>query len=156
MPKILDIITHPNKNLRQACTEIDLKTINDPSFKSFLSNMLETMLKKDGIGLAAPQVGKNIRLAVIKTKDGPLFLINPIITKKSLLKETAEEGCLSVPGVFGDVKRPKNITCSFVSQEGKLIDLRVTGFMARVFQHEIDHLDGILFIDKAKNLKHVE
>ena len=100
------------------------------------------------------QIGKNVRLAVINTKNGRIFLINPKITKKSLLKEWGEEGCLSVPGVFGQVKRHKKITCEYLDQKSVENAIKAEGLLARVIQHEIDHLDGILFIDKAKNLKH--
>jgi len=116
----------------------------------------ETMIKKEGIGLAAPQVGENIRLIVINTKKGPILMFNPKIMKKSWLKEWGEEGCLSVPLVFGDVNRHKKITCVFCNRKGAKEKINASGLLARVIQHEIDHLDGILFIDKAKNLKKID
>jgi peptide deformylase len=94
-------------------------------------------------------------LIVVNTKNGVLALFNPKITKKSWIKEIAEEGCLSVPFIFGDVRRNKKITCFFSNKEGKKDKINASGMLARVLQHEIDHLDGILFIDKAKNLKKI-
>lgn len=115
--------------------------------------MAKTMLKTDGVGLAAPQIGKNIRLAVINSKDGIFCLINPKLTRRSWTSESAEEGCLSIPGVFGKVKRHKKISLTYYNQEGKKSKLTASGMMARVIQHEIDHLDGILFIDKATDVE---
>lgn len=115
--------------------------------------MTKTMLKTDGVGLAAPQIGKNIRLAVINSKDGVFCLINPKLTKKSWAHELAQEGCLSIPGVFGQVKRHKKISLIYYDGDGKKIKLTATGLMARVIQHEIDHLDGVLFIDKAERIE---
>ena len=114
------------------------------------------MLEKDGVGLAAPQTGKNIRLCVVNTKEGPICLINPEITKKSWKKEWAEEGCLSIPSIFGQVRRHKNITCKYIDKDKKIIKLDADGLLARVIQHEIDHLDGVLFIDKAKDIKEIK
>jgi peptide deformylase len=113
------------------------------------------MFTDDGVGLAAPQVGQSIRLITVTTQDGAQAMFNPEITKRSLLKEWGEEGCLSVPNTFGDVKRYKKITCTFIDVQGQKRILPAKGLMARVIQHEIDHLDGILFIDKAKNIHQV-
>lgn len=156
MPKILNIVTVPNKKLRECSTEINLPTISSKEFQRFIEDMKFTMVEKDGVGLAAPQVGKNIRMVIVNTKNGPTCVINPLIIKKSFLKEWGEEGCLSVPSIFGDVKRHKNIKCIYYDENGKKVEITASGLMARVFQHEIDHLDGILFIDKAKNIKKYE
>lgn len=121
--------------------------------KKFCDDMALTMLEKDGIGLAAPQIGLNLRLAVINTKEGPLHIFNPEITKFSWAKEWGEEGCLSVPKVFGQVKRSKKIICRYLDKNGEEKSIQASGLMARVFQHEIDHLDAILFIDKAKKIR---
>lgn len=153
MPKVLNIITHPNEILRKKSTLIKKVDISKTEMKKLFDDMTLTMLEKDGVGLAAPQIGKNIRLAVINTKEGPLHIINPTIVKFSWAKEWSEEGCLSVPGVFGQVKRSKKITCEYLDKDGNFQTREVAGLMARVFQHEIDHLDGILFIDKAKKNK---
>lgn len=146
---MLKIITQPNPILRKKSEEISLKEIGSRKFRGLVSSMAKTMIKTDGVGLAAPQIGKNIRLAVINSKDGPFCLINPKITKKSWATELEAEGCLSIPGVFGKVKRHKKITLIYYDQSGKKIKQIAQGLMARVMQHEIDHLNGILFIDKA-------
>ncbi|HAM87981.1 MAG: Peptide deformylase [Candidatus Falkowbacteria bacterium GW2011_GWC2_38_22] len=153
MPKLLNIITHPNEILREKSVVIKKTDILKLEMKKLCEDMTLTMLEKDGVGLAAPQIGKNIRLAVVNTKSGPLHIFNPEIVKFSWTKEWGEEGCLSVPGVFGQVKRSKTIICNYTDKEGAPQSIEVSGLMARVFQHEIDHLDGILFIDKAKKIK---
>ncbi len=148
---MLNIITIPNPLLRQKSL-----TIKDPlaqEIQDLLPEMTETMIKKDGVGLAAPQIGLNIRLIVVRHKDNDIIMINPEILKKSLFKEWDEEGCLSVPGVFGQVKRHKKLTVRYLDGDGKSQQLEAEGFFARVIQHEVDHLNGVLFIDKAKNLR---
>jgi len=146
---ILKILTQPNPILRKKSTEISPEVIKSREFKSLMSSMAKTMIKTDGVGLAAPQIGKNIRLAVINSKDGSFCLINPKFIKKSWARELGQEGCLSIPGVFGKVKRHKKISLTYCNRDGKKIKMTAEGLMARVLQHEIDHLDGILFIDKA-------
>jgi len=148
---MLNIITIPNPLLRQKSL-----TIKDPlaqEIQDLLPEMTETMIKKDGVGLAAPQIGLNIRLIVVRHKDNDIIMINPEILKKSLFKEWDEEGCLSVPGVFGQVKRHKKLTVRYLDSDGKSQQLEAEGFFARVIQHEVDHLNGVLFIDKAKDLR---
>lgn len=150
---ILKILTQPNQILRKKSVEINLAEITSRGFKKLISAMTKTMLKTDGVGLAAPQIGKNIRLAVINSKDGVFCLVNPKLTKKSWASELGQEGCLSIPGVFGQVKRHKKISLTYYGESGKKIKLTATGLMARVIQHEIDHLDGLLFIDKAVKIE---
>ena len=150
MAKILDIVTHPTPSLNEVSEKIDLSRLKNKDFKVLVEDMKLTMIKKDGVGLAAPQVGKNIRMIVINTKDGKLCLINPEITKKSWRTEFGEEGCLSLPGIFCDIKRSKNANCKYLSEDGKEMSMEAKGFMARVIQHEIDHLNGILTIDRKK------
>ncbi len=152
MANILDIITNPNPILRKRSGEVPDDKIRNADLTSFCADMAITMEKKDGVGLAAPQVGKNIRVITVATKDGTVCLINPVFTKKSLSKEWGQEGCLSVPRTFGDVKRHRQATCRFTDSEGNEKTIEAKGLMARILQHEIDHLDGILFIDKAKNI----
>lgn len=154
MAKLLNIITEPNKILRQKSKEINPEKIENMA--DFFNDMVFTMKEKDGVGLAAPQVGKNIRVITINTKEQPIIMINPIITKKSIFKEWGEEGCLSVPDTFGMVKRHKNLSCSYLDKFGNKKIIEAKGFMARIIQHEIDHLDTILFIDIAKNIKKLE
>jgi peptide deformylase len=156
MPQLLTILTNPNQILRKKSTAITANKITSDELKKLYSDMVFTMLKKDGVGLAAPQVGKNIRLVIINTKNGPLVILNPQILKKSFAKEWGEEGCLSVPNLFGQVRRHKKIKCSYIDSDGCASELDATGLMARVIQHELDHLEGILFIDKAKEIKKSE
>ncbi len=152
MAKILSIVTHPDPILREKSRPLDKKQILSDDFKKLCADMALTMKEEDGIGLAAPQIGQNIRLIVVNTDDGPLCMINPVIKKRSMLMEWGEEGCLSIPGVFGEVKRHRWIRCQFINLEGRTVSIKARKLLARVIQHEIDHLDGILFIDKAKNI----
>ena len=119
MAKLLDIVIHPNKTLREKSKKLDLKEIKDKKFQSFVLDMKETMIKKDGIGLAAPQVGKNIRLIIVSDQEKIIPMINPEITKKSWAKEWGEEGCLSIPNTFGKVKRHKKIKCVYIDKNSK-------------------------------------
>lgn len=153
MANILKIFTDPDPILRKKSTEIDSSDLRAEEFRLLCEDMKLTMQKKDGVGLAAPQIGKNIRMVVVNTKNGPICLINPKIIKKSWRKLWGEEGCLSLPNIFGQVKRHKNIICIYLNENGKEKIIHASGLMARVIQHEIDHLDGILFVDKAKNIK---
>lgn len=153
---MINIITNPNPILRKKSKKISKKDIGSKEMIGLYLDMEKLMLEKDGVGLAAPQIGKNIRLCVINTKEGPKCLLNPKITKKSWAKEVGEEGCLSIPNVFGQVRRHKKITCEYIDKNKKIIKLNADGLLARVMQHEIDHLDGVLFIDKAKDIKEVK
>jgi peptide deformylase len=155
MSKLLTIITNPNPLLRKKSKIITADDLKTNELQELVLNMEKTMKERDGVGLAAPQVGKNIRIIVVNTKDGVLAMVNPKILKKSLLKEFGEEGCLSVPGIFGQVKRHKKLTCSYLDKNGTKKTVNAEGLFARVIQHEIDHLDGILFIDKAKDLEEI-
>lgn len=150
MAKILDIITSPNPNLKKRSDEI--KDPTAPEVQNLIPDLVLTMVQKDGIGIAAPQVGINIRLTIINTADGPLALINPEITFKSKKMELGEEGCLSVPGIFGLVRRHAKIKVKARTYSGDKVEFSAQDLFARVIQHEIDHLDGILFIDKAEKI----
>ncbi|MFA7088205.1 MAG: peptide deformylase [Patescibacteria group bacterium] len=153
MPKELEIIINPNPILRKKSEEISLDILSEPNFKEFLADMGETMIKKDGAGLAAPQVGKNIRVIAVNRNEKPILMINPRITKKSWAREIEEEGCLSVLNkkgeiVYAPVERCKKVNCTYFDEKGKIKKISAEKLLARVLQHEIDHLDGILFIDK--------
>lgn len=155
MPKQLPIITHPNDILRKKSIEIDVKNINSPAIQTLLKDMEETMKKKDGAGLAAPQIAKNIRIIVVNHNDKTIFLINPKITRKSWARETEEEGCLSVLNekgeiIYAPVERHKKVSCIYVDENGQNKKISAEKILARILQHEIDHLDGILFIDRIK------
>jgi peptide deformylase len=150
---MLNIFVNPDPVLRKVANDLAKKDFTSAEYKKLFEDMSATMLERDGVGLAAPQIGKSVRLIVINRKGNPLVMVNPQITKKSLMKEWGEEGCLSVPFVFGKVQRHKKITCDFIDSDGNKQTIDASGLMARVIQHEVDHLDGILFIDKAKNIK---
>lgn len=155
MAKLLKIITHPNPILRKKSVDLKKKDINSKETQKLLLDMEKTMYEKDGAGLAAPQIGKNIRIVVITEHNKSIFLINPQITRKSWAKVIAEEGCLSVLGpqgeiIYGPVKRHKKITCLYLDEKGNKRKLQAENMLARVIQHEVDHLDGILFIDKLE------
>ena len=158
MPKQLPIITHPNQILRNKSVEIDLETIKNPLIQTLLKDMEETMRKNDGAGLAAPQVAKNIRIIVVSHNNKTIFLINPKITKKSWARETEEEGCLSVLNekgeiIYAPVERHKKVSCLYLNEKGQIKRVAAERILARILQHEIDHLDGILFIDRIKTGK---
>ncbi|MCE5286652.1 MAG: peptide deformylase [Pelosinus sp.] len=123
----------------------------DRSIKKLLNDMSETLYHADGVGLAAPQVGVSLKVVVIDVGDGLIELINPVILEKAELV-TDTEGCLSIPGVFGEVERYNHVTVEALDRSGKKIKISGSGLLARAFQHEIDHLDGILFIEIAKTL----
>jgi peptide deformylase len=120
-----------------------------PEIRRLADDMIETMYDEAGIGLAAPQVGASIRLMVVGDDRGrnPRALVNPVITEQGG-SITAEEGCLSIPGIFADVARAEWVQVEGHDLEGAPVSIRAKGFHARVFQHEMDHLDGILFIDR--------
>ncbi len=150
MASILPLVFNPDPRLRSRSSEIKPADIAD--LRPLADAMSETMIAEKGIGLAAPQIGQNIRLIIVSTKDGSVPMINPVLTKKSLRQEWGEEGCLSIPHVFGQVKRHKSVRCVFTDIDGNERTVDAEGLLARVIQHEIDHLDGILFIDKAKDI----
>ncbi len=124
----------------------------DKKIRKLIDDMAQTMYNADGVGLAAPQVGVSLRVIVLDVDDELIELINPIIIKKSEDCELGNEGCLSVPGVFGEVERFSEVTVTGLNRFGKNITITGTGLLARALQHEIDHLDGILFIEKAKTI----
>src|SRR3989338_8849005 len=152
MAQVLPLVIHPDSRLREKSRPVDLNVLNEPEFRQLILAMGKTMHANKGVGLAAVQIGRLIRLTVINTDDGLLPLINPVIARKSWRKELGEEGCLSIPGVFGLVKRSLTISVRARDLEGNKIHFKAKGFFARVIQHEVDHLNGVLFIDRAKQL----
>ncbi|MCA1802285.1 MAG: peptide deformylase [Rhodothermaceae bacterium] len=151
---VLPIVTYDDPVLRQESENI---SADSQDLQTLIDDMFETMYNGSGVGLAAPQIGKSIRLFVmdadVMTEDtdeddlGPLVFINPEVTQKSDIQVSVEEGCLSIPGVRDSVNRPESISVKFFDRNFKSRELNVTGWSSRVIQHEIDHLDGILFID---------
>jgi len=144
----MKILTHPNPVLKQKAHEVD--PLNDGELRGLVSAMAQTMYEAPGIGLAAPQVGVQKRVIVYDLDDGLVALCNPRIVSRSDEEETDEEACLSVPGISVEVPRSLTVTCEAVSLEGEPVSIVAEGFYARLLQHEIDHLDGFLIIDRAE------
>ena len=140
------IITDKDPTLRQISRPVERVT---PRIKQLLDDMLETMRAADGVGLAAPQVGILRRYCIVDVGDGIIELINPVIDKESGSQE-GQEGCLSIPGRYEDVVRPMKVKVHAQDRNGKPFKLTAEGFKARAICHEIDHLDGILYIDRIK------
>lgn len=141
----LKILKYPDPILKKKCTEVKEIT---PEIKKIIQDMIETLKGGEGIGLAASQVGRSERIVVVLTSTGPKALINPKIIKKTKETDVLEEGCLSFPGLFLKIKRPKGVEVEALDEEGKIFKIKTEEIPAFVFQHEIDHLDGILFIDR--------
>ena len=152
---IRKILTEPDPFLRQKSKKVD-KVDND--IRSLMNDMLETMYEAPGIGLAAIQVGVPKRIIVIDLskndqKKEPLYFVNPEIISRSDQDATYEEGCLSVPNQFAEIDRPDKCHVKFLDYDGKEQSLKAEGLLATCIQHEMDHLEGILFIDYLSKLK---
>lgn len=144
---ILTILTYPNDILRKKNEKI--KDPKSQEIKELVLDMLQTMEDNgNALGLAAPQVGVSVRLCIIKLDRKTHILINPKIVSRSWKKEISEEGCLSFPGKFIPVKRHQKVIVKTLDKNGEKIIIKADGIFARALQHEIDHLDGILFIDR--------
>jgi peptide deformylase len=169
---ILPILKFPDKRLRAKATKVKMV---DSNIKTIIKNMFETMYASDGIGLAATQVDQHLQIVVMDVPDSgedyqfilknrhnenskpltekhPLCFINPIITKKEG-KETHSEGCLSVPGYYAEVDRFNHIVVEALDENGKVFTLEARNLLAVCIQHELDHLQGILFVDYLSKLK---
>ena len=152
---IKEILTEPNKILRQISKSVDKVTKEE---QMLMDDMLETMYQANGIGLAAIQIGipKRIIVMDIAKKDekkNPMYFVNPIIKNKNNDLSTYEEGCLSVPDQFAEVDRPSTCEVEYLDYNGEKKILKATGLLATCIQHEMDHLEGILFIDYLSKLK---
>jgi len=152
MANILEILKEPNPLLRKKTTEVKEAQFGSAAFLDLVKTMKETLRQAQGVGLAANQVGKDMQLFVAEVDGKSYAVANPEILKTSQKTVAMEEGCLSVPGVWGVVERPESVEIEGRNQFGKKIKIKAKGLLARVFQHEIDHLNGILFIDKASQL----
>jgi peptide deformylase len=160
---IREIVTHPAPVLRKKARKI---TDFGPELQSLIDDMVETMREAPGVGLAAPQVGVPLQLIVIEysekaeeSEEEPpklYTIVNPEIIRASNDQEVGTEGCLSIPGFVGDVERPLAITLKGVNRRGKPVRIKAEGWLARIFQHEVDHLNGVLFIDRAEKVWKVE
>tara|TARA_B100001996_G_scaffold329052_1_gene276550 strand:+ start:589 stop:1113 length:525 start_codon:yes stop_codon:yes gene_type:complete len=149
------ILTEPNKILRQKSALVEKV---DSDLQKLMDDMLETMYAAPGIGLAAIQVGVAKRVIVLdiaskEEKKNPMFFINPEIINRSNNNSTYEEGCLSVPGQFAEIDRPDKCHIKYLDYYGKLQEIKAEGMLATCIQHEMDHLEGILFIDYLSKLK---
>jgi len=152
---LLPILTAPDPRLKQKSRPVEAV---DEGVRQLMDDMLETMYAAPGIGLAAPQAGVLKRVIVLDieredTKTGPLFMANPEIVEASDEDASYEEGCLSVPEHYSDVVRPAKVRVRYLDRDGKAQELACEGLLATCVQHEIDHLDGILFIDHISALK---
>ena len=150
-----NIVIEPDPILRK---KSDILEKVDDELRILLDDMLETMYSAPGIGLAAVQIGILKRLIVIdiskdKEKKNPIFLINPEIISKSKNTSIYEEGCLSLPGHFAEIERPEECQIKYIDYDGKKKEIKANGLLATCIQHEIDHLNGILFIDYLSKLK---
>jgi peptide deformylase len=158
MAYIREIIRDGHPTLRKMAKKVDAKDIADPLFQQLIDDMFETMYAAPGVGLAAPQVNVSKRLFVMDVNDDehePVAVINP---KIELAEEEVEmtEGCLSVPGYVGEIVRYRHVAVSGLDRHGKKIRLEGEDLFAQALQHEIDHLNGVLYVDRAKNLRKAE
>jgi peptide deformylase len=143
----VDILVHPNPALKQPAAEVD--PASDKELMRLVRSMAQLMYDAPGVGLAATQVGVQKRVIVFDIEDGLVALCNPRIVEVSEETELDDEGCLSLPGITVPVERPISCVCEAVDVKGSPVRLEAEGFFARVLQHETDHLDGVLIIDRA-------
>ena len=152
---VKSILTEPNKLLRQISKTVDKVGKEE---QQLMDDMLETMYAANGIGLAAIQIGIPKRIIVMdiskdENKKEPRYFVNPVIQNKDKIKSIYEEGCLSVPNQFAEIERPKNCDIEYLDYNGNKQLLKAEGLLATCIQHEMDHLEGILFIDYLSKLK---
>ena len=152
---VLEILTIPDQRLKNKSSEVKLFDIN---LKKIVKDMFDTLNDSgNGIGLAAPQVGVEKRIVIVDLKENnkssPVIFINPVIIKESRERAVNEEGCLSIPGYYAEVERAKEVDVEWYDLEGEKVRKTFSGLFSICIQHEIDHLDGILFIDYLSRLK---
>jgi len=141
----MKVVVYPAPVLRKKCKAV---TRVDKQTRAFAEELKETMLEADGVGLAAPQVGESLRIIALNVDGHPRAYINPKIVRRAG-RQVGLEGCLSFPGLYGDVVRPEEVVVEATKLNGKRARVEASGLMARAFCHEVDHLDGKLFIDKV-------
>ena len=158
---ILDIVTFPDPSLRLKAKPVKKF---DKELQTLIDDMFDTMRNEPGVGLAAPQIGQSLQLVVIEYAEEPededapapkpkkYVLVNPEVVKRSEEMVEGMEGCLSVPGLIGKVNRHEEITVKALTRHGKPQKIKADGWMARIFQHELDHLNGVLYIDHASEI----
>lgn len=146
------VVKLPEKSLRERSRELSREEVLTPEFQDYLDRLVVTMYAENGVGIASPQVGRNIRAVVVNPDGRPECWMNPEIIKRSSATVDSEEGCLSVPKKYGLVKRHKKITVRAMNRHGRVEERELKGFPAIVWQHEVDHLDGTLFVDRAEQI----
>ncbi len=154
MAYVRRIVTDPDPILHKVAKKVSDLELKMPLTQQLIDDMIETMHDAPGIGLAAPQIGIGKRIIVVHVGDeaGPYAVVNPVFDNVEG-EVVAVEGCLSIPGIIGDVKRFEKCTISGLDRKGRKFRLDADGLLARCFQHEIDHLDGVLITDKAENIR---
>lgn len=161
---MIEIVQEGNPVLRKVAKEVSLNDIRTSKIQNVIANMNEALAsQEDGVAIAAPQIGVSLRIfivsgKIIHNKNGNetknKVFINPVITKLSKKQESLEEGCLSVRWQYGNILRSKSATVEALDEHGRKFTLNASGLIAQAFQHEVDHLNGILFIDNAKDIRH--
>lgn len=148
----MTVLTSENPELRIVSKPLSVEQLLSPKTQEFIATLIDTMIEENGVGIAAPQVGVHERLIIVETAHGPQAFANPEIIARSVRMVGSVEGCLSVPGVAGTVKRHSSVKVTALNQHGEQVTMKANGLLAIIFQHEIDHLDGVLFVDKATNI----
>ena len=159
-PRVLPITQIGNPILRERSVALSKLT---PADQRLIDDMIATMKKTQGVGIAAPQVGVSKRIFIVAPTPSvrypkspllpPIALINPRLLKHSASVETNWEGCLSIPGIRGRVPRWRSVEIEFITREGRKVRARLKGFVARIFQHEFDHINGMVFLDRVKDTR---
>ncbi len=158
---LLEIVSLPQPVLRRKAHKV---AEFGPELQTLIEDMIETMREAPGVGLAAPQVNVPLRLIVVEygndedeTAPRKLYVVaNPEIVRYSTDTEIGNEGCLSIPGLAGEVERPLSVVVKGLNRHGKPVKIKASGWLARIFQHEVDHLDGVLFVDRASKVWKIE
>jgi len=163
MSKVLEIAELGQPVLREKSA--DIENIHDPAVQEFIDNLIETAIDSNGVGLAAPQVFEPYRVFIINSRPnprypsapeiGPVAIINPEVISYSDEKEKDWEGCLSIPGIRGLVPRHKGIHARYTTRDGNAEEKEFTDFVARIFQHELDHLNGVVFLDRMESSREI-
>jgi len=148
MSPTYEVLTYKNASVRERSLEVDADEITTKEFQDYLDKLIKTMHVEDGIGIASPQVGINKRVFIAHIKHQDLTFINPVISKQSNTTVMTEEGCLSVPNVFGNVIRSKRVIITALDRHGRNMEFELKNTEAVIVQHEFDHLNGVLFVDK--------
>ncbi len=143
------LLVYPDEALRRVSEEIPLKNLCSKETTDLIADLKETMIVENGVGVAAPQIGVFKRVIIVETSDGPQAFLNPRVIRHSIRKVESEEGCFSVRGVYGIVPRFKSVVVEAYNEKGQEVTIHTEHLPAIVFQHEIDHLNGVLFIDKV-------